>query len=68
MFADAESEVASLREVTLAQFVFLDLQSTLQDLLCLWASDGDMNSDLFITTDTESSDGVARLAYSRRYQ
>jgi hypothetical protein len=63
MFADAESKVASLREVALAEFVFLDLQSTFQDFLCLGATDGNMDCDLFVTTDTESSDGVAGFAY-----
>jgi len=62
VFADTETEVSSLREVTLAKLVLLDLQSTLQDLLSLWASDSDVNSDLLVTTDTESSDGVAGLA------
>ena len=62
VFADTETEVSSLREVTLAKLVLLDLQSTLQDLLSLWASDSDVNSDLLVTTDTEGSDSVAGLA------
>lgn len=62
MLADTETEVASLREVTLAELVFLDLQSTLQDLLGLWSADGDVNGNLLVTTDTEGSDGVAGLA------
>lgn len=62
MLADTETEVASLREVALAELVFLDLQSTLQDLFGLGTTDGDVNSDLFVTTDTEGSDGVAGLA------
>jgi hypothetical protein len=68
MFADTESKVASLREVALAEFVFLDLQSTLQDFLCLWATDGDMDCDLLITTDTECTDGVAGLACNSECQ
>jgi hypothetical protein len=63
MFADTESEVASLREVTLAEFVFLDFQSALQDFLGLWSTDGDMNGDLLVTTDTKRSDSVSSLAY-----
>jgi len=63
MFADTETEVASLREVALSEFVFLDLQSTLQDFLSLWSTDSDVHSDLFVTTDTEGSDGVSGLAY-----
>ena len=62
VFADTEAEVASLREVALAELVFLDLQSTLQDLLGLGAADGDVHRDLLVTTDTEGSDGVSGLA------
>ena len=63
MFADTESKVASLREVALSEFVFLDLQSTLQDFLGLWSSNCDVHSNLFVTTDTEGSDGISGLAY-----
>jgi hypothetical protein len=63
VFADTETEVASLREVALAELVFLDLQSTLQDFLGLWATDGDVHRDLLVTTDTEGTDGVSGLAY-----
>jgi hypothetical protein len=62
VFADTKTKVASFREVTLAEFVFLDLQSTLQYFLCLWATDGNMDGDLLITSDTEGSDGIAGLA------
>jgi len=62
VFADTEAEVAGLREVALSEFVFLDLQSTLQDFLGLWSSDCDVHSNLLVTTDTEGSDGVSSLA------
>jgi hypothetical protein len=62
VFADTETEVASLGEVALAEFVFLDLQSTLQDFLSFWSTDGNVDSDLFVTTDTEGTDGVSGLA------
>jgi hypothetical protein len=62
VFADTEAEVTSLREVALAELIFLDLQSTLQDFLCLWAADSDMDSDLLVTTDTEGTDGISGLA------
>lgn len=62
VFANTESKVASLGEVSLPQLVFLDLQSTLNNFLCLGAADGDMDSDLLVTTDTEGSDCVAGLA------
>lgn len=63
VLADAEAEVARLREVALAQLVLLDLQATLQDLLGLGAADRDVHGDLLVTTDTEGSDGVSGLAW-----
>ena len=62
VLADTEAEVAGLGEVALSQLVFLDLETTLQNLLCLRSSDGDVNGDLFVTTDTEGTDGVTGLA------
>jgi hypothetical protein len=67
VFADAEPKVASLGEVALAKFVFLHLQSTLQDFLSLWSTDCNVHSDLFVTTDTEGSDGVSGLACENWY-
>lgn len=64
VFADTETEVASLGEVALAELVFLDFQSTLQDFLSLWSADSDVNSNLLVTTDTEGSDSVSGLACS----
>jgi hypothetical protein len=64
MLRNTEPEVASLAEVALPQLVLLDLQTTLENLLCLWAADSDVDSDLLVTSDTEGSDGVACLAYS----
>jgi hypothetical protein len=62
VFADSETEVTGLREVALAKLIFLDLQSTLENFLGLWATDSDVNGDLFVTTDTEGTDGVTSLA------
>ncbi len=62
MFADTEAEVTSLGEVALAELVFLDLQSTLQDFLSLWSANGDVNGNLLVTTNTEGTDGVSSLA------
>lgn len=59
---DTETKVTSLGEVLLAQLVFLDLQTTLDDLLSLGSTDGDVHGNLFVTTDTEGTDGVAGLA------
>jgi len=58
---ETESETALLTEVSFLQLVLLDLQTLLENLLGLLASDGNVASDLIVTTDTEASDGVARL-------
>lgn len=62
VLGDTETEVAGLAEVALAQLVLLDLEATLENLLGLGATDGDVDRDLFVTTDTEGTDGVAGLA------
>lgn len=59
---DTEAEVAGLAEVALAELVLLDLEATLEDLLGLGATDGDVDSNLFVTADTEGTDGVTGLA------
>jgi hypothetical protein len=61
VLGDTETEVAGLAEVALAELVLLDLEATLEDLLSLGAADGDVDGDLFVTTDTEGTDGVAGL-------
>lgn len=66
VFRDAETKVAGLAEVLAAEFVFLDLEASLEDLLGLGSSDRDVHGDLFVTTDTEGSDGVASLACWKR--
>ena len=63
MLGDTETEVTGLREVALAELVLLDLEATLEDLLCLWAADGDVDRDLLVTADTEGTDGVTGLAW-----
>lgn len=62
MLANTEAEVAGLGEVALAKLVLLDLEATLENLLGLGATDGDVDGDLLVTTDTEGTDGVAGLA------
>jgi len=59
MFLDTESKVSGFREVPLSKFVLLDLEATLEDLLSLRATDGNVDGDFFVTTDTERSDGVS---------
>lgn len=66
VLADTEAKVTGLAEVTLAELVLLDLKATLENFLGLRATDGNVDSDLFVTSDTESSDGVASLAYCAR--
>ena len=61
VLGDTETEVAGLGEVALAELVLLDLEATLEDLLGLGATDGDVNGDLLVTADTEGTDGVAGL-------
>jgi len=63
VLADTETEVASLGEVALAELVFLDLEATLENFLGLGATDGDVDGDLFVTTDTKGTDSVSGLAY-----
>ena len=62
MLRDTEPEVASIREVLLAEFVFLDLQATFEDFFSFGASDRDMDCDLLVTSDAEGADGVAGFA------
>lgn len=62
MLGDTETEVAGLGEVALAELVLLDLEATLEDLLSLGTTDGDVNGDLLVTADTEGTDGVTGLA------
>lgn len=63
VLADTEAEVAGLAEVALAQLILLDLEATLENLLGLGATDGDVDGDLFVTTDAEGTDGVTGLAW-----
>jgi len=62
VLGDTETEVASLREVALAELVLLDLEATLENLLGLGATDSDVDGDLLVTTDTKGTDSVASLA------
>jgi hypothetical protein len=63
VLVDTEAKVAGLAEVALAQLVLLDLEATLENLLGLGATDGDVDGDLFVTTDTEGTDSVTGLAW-----
>ena len=63
MFANAKTKVASIREISLSQFIFLDFEATLEDFFSLRTSNCNMDSNLFVTTNTEGSNRVASLAY-----
>jgi len=63
VLADSETKVASFREVSLAELVLLDLETALENFLSLRATDGNVDSNLLVTTDTEGTDSVASLAY-----
>jgi len=62
VLADSETKVASLRKVALAELILLNLETALEDLLSLGPTDGNVDSDLLVTTDTEGTDGVTGLA------
>jgi hypothetical protein len=59
VLGDSESEATSGRKVLFLQLVLLDLKATVKDLVGLEATDGDVDSDLLVTADTESTDGVS---------
>ena len=60
---DTEAEVARLAEVALPQLVFFDLEASLENFLCLWATDCDVDGDLLVTADTEGTDGESCFAW-----
>ena len=61
MFLNTETEGTSLGEVALLEFVFLDLEATVENLFGLWSTDSAVAWDFFITSDTESTDSVTGL-------
>jgi hypothetical protein len=50
-----------LGEVLLSEFEFLNTESTLEEILGLLTSDGDVHCDFLVSLDTEGSDGVGGL-------
>ena len=50
-----------LREVPLSQFVFLDLEATLEELFGSIATDRHVTGNLLVPLDAEGSDGVLGL-------
>lgn len=56
MLVNTESEVARVTEVSVLELVLLNLETFLEDLLGLLATDGAVHGDLLVTTDTETTD------------
>lgn len=61
VFLDTETEGTTIREVSVLEFVFLDLQALFKDLFSLGTTDSAVNGDLFITANGEGTDSVAGL-------
>lgn len=65
VFLDTEAKVAGLGEVVATQLVFPDLKATLEDFLGLGAADCAVDSDLFVTADTERTHRITGLRVNR---
>jgi len=61
MFLKAEAKGSHVGKAILAQLVLDDLETLLENLLGLGASDGAVAGDLLVTTDAERSHRVTRL-------
>jgi hypothetical protein len=55
VFVDTEAEVTTGREALIGEFEFLDGETLLEDFFGLITSDSDVGSDLFVTTNGEST-------------
>ena len=60
---NTETKASSIREIFLLEFSILDLESSFEDLVSLISSDGDMDSDFFITLDVEASNSVTSAGW-----
>lgn len=68
MLRDTKAKVTSLGEVFLLQLVLLDLEPPLENLFCLRTTNGDMNSDLFVSVyanDSKVMEGKANILATR---
>ena len=59
VFVDTEAEGAGVGEVVGAEFVLLDLEALVEEVHSLLAANGAVGGDLFVTADTEGTDGDA---------
>lgn len=62
---DTETEVTGVREVSLLELVFLNLQATLDDIKSLVAADSHIGRNGFISADGELTNGVAGTTQAR---
>ena len=53
---NTKSEASCIREISLFEFSVLDLETSFQDLIGFVSSNGDMDCNLFISFDAETSD------------
>merc|ERR1712029_911103 len=58
---NTEAEVSFSGEVALSELVLLDSESLLEELFGTGTSDSDVNGNLFVSLDGETSDGVSCL-------
>ena len=65
MLRYAKAKVSRLGKVALLELVLFDFQATLENLLGLGTADGDMNGNLFVSTNAKSSNGIPCFAYKR---
>merc|ERR1712168_542232 len=65
MFCNTEAKVSSGREVSLSQFVFLHFKAFFQDFLGFGSTYCAVDSNFFITTNTERSHSVTSLGEDR---
>ena len=65
MFRDAESEVACIREVLLAELILFDFEAALEDFFGFGSTHRDVHGDLFVASDAEAADRVAGFACRR---
>lgn len=56
---DAEPKVARVGKVLSSELVLLDFEAALENLLGFGPADGDVDGDLFVSTDAERADGVS---------
>jgi len=65
MFLNTEAEVACFRKIFPPQLIFFHLETAFENFLCFGSSYGNVDCDLFVTADTERTDGVAGFGGDR---